>query len=47
MKTHLMQSNIIELKKIWRKRFKLNALETYSTKKEEELQKKNQDTVIR
>ena len=35
--------NIIELKKIWRKRFKLNALETYSTKKEEELQKKNQD----
>ena len=35
--------NIIELKNIWRKRFKLNALETYSTKKEEELQKKNQD----
>ena len=38
-------SNIVELKKIWRKRFKLNALETYSIKKEEELQKKNQDTV--
>ncbi len=36
-------TNIIELKKIWRKRFKLNALETFSTKKEEELQKKNQD----
>ena len=37
--------NINELKKIWRKRFKLSALETYSIKKEEEIQKKKQDEV--
>ena len=35
--------NISELKTIWRKRFKLNALETYTAKKEEELQRKSQD----
>jgi len=36
--------NIQELKAIWRKRFKLNTLESFTTKKEEELQKKEQDT---
>ena len=36
-------NNIIELKSIWRKRFKLSALETFTTKKDEEIQKKNQD----
>jgi len=36
-------NNIIELKSIWRKRFKLSALETFTTKKDEETQKKNQD----
>ncbi len=35
--------SIPELKMIWRKRFKLNALETFTTKKEEEIQKKEQD----
>ena len=35
--------NIPELKMIWRKRLKLNALETFTTKKEEEVQKKEQD----
>ena len=35
--------NILELKSIWRKRFKLSAIETFTTKKEEELQKKKQD----
>ena len=35
--------NISELKSIWRKRFKLSAIETFTTKKEEELQKKKQD----
>jgi len=35
--------SIPELKMIWRKRLKLNALETFTTKKEEELQKKEQD----
>ena len=36
-------NNILELKSIWRKRFKLNALETFTTKKDEEFQKKKQD----
>jgi len=36
--------NIQELKANWRKRFKLNTLESFTTKKEEELQKKEQDT---
>jgi len=36
--------NIQELKAIWRKRFKLNTLESFTTKKDEELQKKEQDT---
>ena len=36
--------NIQELKAIWRKRFKLNTLESFTTKKDEELQKKKQDT---
>lgn len=36
-------TSIPELKMIWRKRFKLNALETFTTKKEEEIQKKEQD----
>ena len=35
--------SIPELKMIWRKRLKLNALETFTTKKEEEVQKKEQD----
>ena len=38
-------NNILELKSIWRKRFKLSALETFTTKKDEEFQKKNQDEV--
>ena len=38
-------NNILELKSIWRKRFKLNALETFTTKKDEEFQKKKQDGV--
>jgi carboxyl-terminal processing protease len=38
-------NNILELKSIWRKRFKLSALETFTTKKDEEFQKKKQDTV--
>lgn len=32
-----------ELKAVWRKRFKLNAIESFTAKKEEELQKKEQD----
>ena len=36
-------NNIIELKSIWRKRFKLSTLETFTAKKDEEIQKKNQD----
>ena len=35
--------NIVELKSVWRKRLKLNTLESFTTKKEEELQKKEKD----
>ncbi len=36
-------NNILELKAIWRKRFKLSALETFTSKKDEEFQKNKQD----
>lgn len=35
--------NILELKSVWRKRLKLNTLESFTTKKEEELQKKEKN----
>jgi len=35
--------SVSELKSVWRKRFKLSALQTFTAKKEEELQKKEQD----
>ena len=36
-------SNILELKSLWRKRFKLSAIENFTSKKDEEYQKKKQD----
>jgi len=36
-------NNILELKSLWRKRFKLSAIENFTSKKDEEYQKKKQD----